>query len=390
MSNPLSKLFKGWRLFLAVAIGLSVSIWMLLMNVNKEFYVESDGGSYTWVDSNEDGQIDFSSDEEFEKSTNGNYTKVDFFESFKFISWGKNGWFWMVLAIVFVLLRDVFYIIRIRLLSKSGLSWKSSTNVILIWEFASALTPGVVGGTAVAMFILNREGISMGKSTAMVIITAFMDNLFYVVMIPLVLIFISQDKLIGTSAESSLFLTTWFWGGFAIISCICLLLYTSIFWRPTLIGSIFKSVCRIPFLRKFAERADQLSQDVMTSSKEFKDEPRRYWFKIFGATFCSWISRYLVINAILNAFLSLSFQDNIVVLGKQLILWLFMLVSPTPGGSGVAEFAFSELLDGFGASVVLLTLMGLLWRLLSYFPYLFIGSLIIPFWLKRDPKERNI
>jgi len=74
------------------------------------------------------------------------------------------------------------------------------------------------------------------------------------------------------------------------------------------------------------------------------------------------------------------------ILGKQFVLWLFMLVSPTPGGSGVAEYAFGELLGDFGASAILLAGMAILWRLISYFPYLFIGAVVLPAWIRRTKK----
>jgi glycosyltransferase 2 family protein len=76
--------------------------------------------------------------------------------------------------------RDLAYMVRIRMLTNRQLSWKQSMNVILVWEFASALTPGVVGGSAVAMFILQREKIALGKSTAIVLVTAILDNFFYI------------------------------------------------------------------------------------------------------------------------------------------------------------------------------------------------------------------
>ena len=63
-----------------------------------------------------------------------------------------------------------------------------------------------------------------------------------------------------------------------------------------------------------------------------------------------------------------------------------MMVSPTPGGSGVAEYAFGELLASFSASAILIVGLAILWRLVSYFPYLFIGAFILPRWLKGDSK----
>ena len=98
------------------------------------------------------------------------------------------------------------------------------------------------------------------------------------------------------------------------------------------------------------------------------------------------MSRYLVVNAILAAFLNIGLMDHVHIIGKQLVLWLFMLVSPTPGGSGVAEFAFGELLAGFSSSAILLAALAILWRLISYFPYLFIGSILLPRWLRAKRK----
>jgi uncharacterized protein (TIRG00374 family) len=62
---------------------------------------------------------------------------------------------------------------------------------------------------------------------------------------------------------------------------------------------------------------------------------------------------------------------------------MFLRVSPTPGGSGVAEWAFGELMSDLTTSFILLGAMAVIWRLISYFPYLLIGSFILPRWLKR-------
>jgi len=64
-----------------------------------------------------------------------------------------------------------------------------------------------------------------------------------------------------------------------------------------------------------------------------------------------------------------------------------MLVSPTPGGSGFAEYVFTRYLGEFipveplllGSVVVA---MALLWRIVSYYPYLFIGAILFPRWIK--------
>ncbi len=385
MKSPIQKAFSGWRMLAAISIGLLISGWMLYRSVSETQFIEVEpgAGTHRWVDSDGDKKVDLYDPIEFEKNKNGSYVEETFGSVLGSIDWNFSVIAWLFAALVFTAGRDFFYMLRIRLLTKNKLSWKASFYVIMIWEFASALSPGVVGGAAVAMFILNRETIPFGKATAIVIITAFMDNLFFVVMIPLVFLFIQNADLFPSDVGSSLPLMWWFWIGCSVIFGICLLLYLTIFWYPKLATKFLLAVFGLPFIKRWKFIAREWGKDIETASKDFRQESRQFWIRVFLATFGSWISRYLVINAVLNAFLYLGFIDNIKILGKQLVLWLFMLVSPTPGGSGVAEFAFSELLSTFTTSAILLGVLALLWRLISYFPYLFIGSILLPSWIRR-------
>lgn len=389
MKNPLKKAFNGWKISIAIIIGLSVSVWMVYNGLSTKHFIETNigEGDYSWVDSNNDNIVNVKNSNEFIPQEQGNYTIQSASETLQSIHWTTSTFFWLILAGFLMVSRDFFYILRIRHLTNLRLNWKSATYVILLWEFASALSPGVVGGAAVAMFILNREAIPFGKATAIVIITAFMDNLFFVIMIPLVFLFIHHHDLFPVTETGSLLLSWWFWVGFGIIAIVCLLLYLSIFKYPKLVTNFLLLVFRIPFLKRWKFIALEWGKDVEQASKEFRKQTNSFWVKTFTFTFLSWISRYLVINAILNAFISLGFTENIRILGKQLILWLFMLVSPTPGGSGVAEFAFSELLTEFSSSAILIIALAILWRLISYFPYLFIGAILLPSWIKRTQEK---
>lgn len=386
MKSPLKSAFSGWKIALAIGIGLLISSWMLYRAVSNLNFVEvAEGkGTHVWVDANKNNEVDIHDADEFKLSSNGNYVQQTVSDALNQIEGTSSTWWWLLGALLFMVGRDFFYMLRIRLLTKNKLGWKAAFYVIMIWEFASALSPGVVGGAAVAMFILNRETIPFGKATAIVIITAFMDNLFYVLMIPFVFLFIHHSELFPT--DRSQILVWWFWVGYAIILAVTLLLYLTIFWYPKLATRFLLFIFRLPFLKRWSFIAKEWGKDIEIASEQFKTEKRAYWFKVFFATFGSWISRYLVINAILNAFLDLGFIENMKILGKQFVLWLFMLVTPTPGGSGVAEYAFGELLADFGATAILLAGMAILWRLISYFPYLFIGAIVLPAWIRRTKR----
>ena len=64
-----------------------------------------------------------------------------------------------------------------------------------------------------------------------------------------------------------------------------------------------------------------------------------------------------------------------------------MLVSPTPGGSGFAEYAFHGFL-GYLIPAGTGIAMAFIWRLISYYSYLIIGVFILPKWIKKHITKR--
>ena len=382
------KSFSSWKIKLAILLGVGISLWMLYRGISEERFipVENKSGDYNWIDANGDGNVNSNLSAEFNAVPKGDYVKQTFTDALSAIRWNSKTFLWLGVALLFMVGRDFFYMLRIRLLTNKELTWKSSFSVIMLWEFTSALSPGVVGGAAVAMFILKREKIALGRSTAIVLITTLFDNLFYIILIPFVFLFIGQADLFPTETAGSLTVQYVFWIGFSVILFLSLFLFTAIFIGPQLAGKLLVTICKLPFLTKWRDRASKTGEDIVLAATEFKKENLFYWIKLFLITCGSWISRYLVINAVLQAFLVLGFMDHILILGKQLVLWLFMLISPTPGASGVAEYAFGELLSGFSQSALLLATMAIIWRLISYFPYLFIGAVMLPRWLGKKNK----
>ena len=62
--------------------------------------------------------------------------------------------------------------------------------------------------------------------------------------------------------------------------------------------------------------------------------------------------------------------------------------SPTPGGSGIAEIVFGGFYSDF-ISKGLSTLAAIFWRLITYYPYLIIGVIIIPNWIRKVINRRR-
>jgi uncharacterized protein (TIRG00374 family) len=387
METPsiIERSFQGWKMWLGISIGVFVAAWMLYSSISATRFIEAENGkgSYRWEDKNHNQYVDLADTKEFIYDTNGTYRKQTVSDALRLIHWTPTSFLWILVALLCVVGRDFFYMLRIRLLTHNELTWKASFYVIMLWEFASALSPGVVGGVAVAMFILNKEKIDLGRSTAIVLITAMMDNLFYVLMIPFVFLFIDSATLFPSHSFGSSSVQFIFWTGFFVFLGLTLFLFTSLFILPSFAKRILGFVFSLPFLNRRKEKVTAIGDNIEKTALLMRKEPFSFWVKVFLATCGSWISRYLVINALLQAFLQLGLLDHIVLLGKQLVLWLLMRVSPTPGGSGIAEYAFGELLVDFSQSALLLASLAIVWRLMSYFPYLFIGAFLLPRWLKR-------
>lgn len=292
---------------------------------------------------------------------------------------------WLIISLILMAVRDIGYMIRLRVLSDNVLNWRKSFNVIMLWEFTSAVTPSAIGGTSIAVLFINKAGLSVGRSTAVVLTTSFLDELFFIVMFPILLTVVQISELfsIGNVGDEVISFTNEFFY-FAVVGYSLKFIYTiflsyGLFVNPRALKWLLLQVFRLSFLRKWRQGANQAGSDIITTSKELKTKSILFWIKAISATFISWISRFWVVNSLLLAFFVIN--DHFLIFARQLVMWIMMLVSPTPGGSGFAEFVFSRYLADFipfGFAVS----MALLWRFATYYPYLFIGAFILPKWIK--------
>src|SRR5687767_2664556 len=66
--------------------------------------------------------------------------------AFETVYWTWQSTYWLLLAFLMVVIRDLAYMIRLRVLTDNQLSWKQSFDVIMLWEFCSAIAPAILGG----------------------------------------------------------------------------------------------------------------------------------------------------------------------------------------------------------------------------------------------------
>lgn len=304
---------------------------------------------------------------------------------------------WWVFASFLVLFgRDFGYMYRIRALTDNKLNWNSSFFVIMLWEFASAITPSVVGGTTVAVFIMNKEKIPFGKALSFVMLTAILDNLFFVCASLLVIMLFPGSIFPSNNYSTEILGFTLGLKQIFVISVSLIALYTFFMAWGLFIGpKSFKRFLWFLTSHKWTKRwrrdAVKSGNEMIVASKELKGHNSIYWFKVILSTIFIWSARYAMLNCLINAFLHINilnlsdqdFLNQCLIFARQVIMWIVMLISPTPGSAGTAEYFFGEFFREFFKDPGVVLIVALFWRLFTYYAYLAIGAIVLPRWITK-------
>lgn len=315
---------------------------------------------------------------------------------FKLIRWGWNSTLWMCLALALMMLRDLAYMYRIRVLTEKAISWRHSFDVIMLWEFASAVVPSVIGGgMTVAMLILNKEKIKMGKSISVIMFTSFLDGMFMAVVAPIVYFIVGREALFASidpqSTQQLYFGTELFYIFWVIYFGLLgykLLVAYALFINARAMKYLLIRIFSFRIFRKWRYSIGQTGSDMIIAANELKQQTVMYWIKSFAATCISWSARFIIINCIILAFCPSDF-NHFLLYARQSIMGILMLVSPTPGGAGVAEASFINFLGEFITNPALTAALAFLWRVLSSYSYYFIGAIVLPIWIRRVFKKED-
>lgn len=334
--------FSYWKVLLPVFIGLTVVAWLFVRDAEQQNIGE------VW------SSIDFS------------------MQTILCIG----------LAWVFMIGRDFGLSWRFRHLTDKQLSWKKAVKVCCLCEFTSCVTPSSVGGSSLGMIYLHHEGIEFGRATALMITTLMLDELFFVAACPIIMLFTPLSELFytdGSAFSNGLQLT--FWLVYAGITIWTIILFWGIVINPNIIRKLMLWVFSLPFLRRWKSNVGEFGDNIIATSKYNRSKPISWWLKAFAATALSWTSRYLVVNALFLAFVPTATPHQWIILARQLIVWVVLTISPTPGGSGISEWLFTEFYGAFIPTAGLALIIAIFWRLISYYVYLIIGCCLIPKWI---------
>lgn len=286
-------------------------------------------------------------------------------------------------CLLFVAGRDFGLTWRFRTITDGRLSWRRALRVDIMCAFTSAITPSAVGGSALAIFYLNREGIKVGQATTLTLTTLFLDEMFFVVFCPILVMVLPVDELFGMTTGNTFLesVKVIFWLVYAGIVIWAAILFTGILARPEWLERTVVKLFSLRWLRRWKKGAVKMTSGMRATSTWVKGQSRRWWLNVFGATTLSWFSRYLVVNALFFGFVPAASQ--LMVFGRQFVVWVVLMISPTPGGSGVSEWLFTnyygDLIGDLSAALVI----AMIWRVVSYYIYLVAGTCLLPSYFRK-------
>ncbi|MCH5236679.1 MAG: flippase-like domain-containing protein [Muribaculaceae bacterium] len=346
--NYEKKYFSLWKVILPVFIGVGVVVLMLWHESHKDNLSEVwHGIHFTW-----------------------------------------RTWLCIGLGFIFMWGRDFGLTWRFRALTDRQLSWLKAYKVDFLCEFTSCITPSAVGGSSLGMVFLNSQGIELGRATTLMITTLFLDELFFVIACPIVILLTPASEIFASDAgDFSHGIKFTFWIVYAFLAAWTFILFAGIIWRPEWIRKILIKISQWKWVKKWSSNLVELGDNMVATSKELRKKPFRFWLEVFGGTAVSWTSRYLVVNALFLGFIPTDDHWQWVILARQFVIWVVLMVSPTPGGSGISEWIFSNYYGDLVPTVGMALIMAVFWRIISYYVYLGIGAAIVPGWL-RETYER--
>lgn len=290
----------------------------------------------------------------------------------------------LFLAIFVTLLKVYFSAAKIRYLADKMISKMASIRIALTWDFASAITPSTIGGAPVATFAMTREGIKFGQSSAIVLYGVMLDQFWYALAVPILLVtgiwyqvIPSEIGLVGNITMMFIYAGLLAYGA---------LLAYGLLINPASLKRILKKIFSWPILRKYAGKVNKEAEHLEEYSLRLREKPFRFIFNAFVLSTLSWLCRIAIPVIVI---LSLLPGDELLLILRSLAMNLAFLVIPTPGGSGGVEGLFAVFLGPLIERTAFIGLAVFVWRIITY--YISIGlGIIAMFWYVNETVNEKL
>ena len=298
----------------------------------------------------------------------------------------------LVIALVVSFLRVWATAAKFRVLSEKVISSMGAFRIVLTWDFTSAVTPSTIGGAPMATYAMTKEGLNLGESTAIILYSVLLDQIWFAIAIPILLIsgifFEVVPPAVGLIGEASMITL------YVVLLSYASLLAYGVLVNPSAIKKVVKTVFKLPLLNRYQDKISSEAENLESYAHQLRKKPVSFLFKAFFYSTMSWLARIALPTIVI---LSLLPAPEILSILRSLAMNLAFLVIPTPGGSGGVEGLFvlfqgplffmspSLIAESVRESFIGLALF--LWRIISYYITIGFGMAATTWYVRQQVKE---
>ncbi|MEF8879267.1 MAG: flippase-like domain-containing protein [Candidatus Thermoplasmatota archaeon] len=247
----------------------------------------------------------------------------------------------------------------------ADITLKKSTKIVVANLFLANITPSMAGGEPVRIYLLNKNGLSIGSATASALSERLLDAIFLIICIPFAFLVLRRYL------EQTVLRVALTVGAGVFVLGIFIFIYS--IKHPDKLKSflVYLSDKFSRFSRKrekdektAAERIVEEVDNFHASMMFFLSEGKKTMLKAGVLTALFWITGWIIPILIL---MGLGFQPFIIEsCAAQVFLIIIAMIPTTPGSAGVTELGATGLYSIFLPETSLLGVFVLLFRMISY------------------------
>lgn len=271
---------------------------------------------------------------------------------------------------------------KVRYVAGNELSWMGALRVVITWDFASAITPSTIGGAPVATYAMTRENISLGKSGAVMLYSVLLDQMFYVIMIPILIILgfyidvIPEE--IGLIGSGAMFIVYALLLGYAFVLAYGLLV------NPSSLKKVAGFIFNLPLLRRMKSKVEQELDTLVSFSESISRKPRKFMINAFLISTIAWLAKVSLPTIVVLSFLP---ANEFLSFMRSFAMTFAGFFMPTPGGSGGMEGLFVVFQGPLFDRTVFIGISVFVWRVLTYYLNIGLGMMVMTWYMKPINQE---
>ena len=258
--------------------------------------------------------------------------------------------------------------------------FKTILKQTFITKFFNGITPFSSGGQPMEIYMLKKSGISLAKSTNIIL----QNFLIYQVVLVIYGIFAIIINYKFNYFESVPILRKLVFLGFFINTFVCLITCIICFWKKVskgIVDFVLNIVIKLKLIKDVEGLTEKINKKVLDfqQSADFLLKRKKTVLKSFVANILALTIFYSIPLFLLMGMGDTFSMDLLSVITSSAYVLLIGSFVPIPGGTGGIEFGFMKFFGTFVTGTVLPALL-LIWRFITYYLGIIVGGITFSFY----------